>query len=100
MHLCRMDCLEETTDAWNCADVAMYLLRKVGCNAERTLSMQAAKFAGEDIRPEGSDIKVGQTVLQRGELLGAAEIGILATVGAAQLQVHAVNARLSRNPKS
>lgn len=35
----------------------------------------------------GSDIKVGQTVLQAGDMLGPAEIGILATVGAATLKV-------------
>jgi len=49
--------------------------------------VQAASKAGEDIRAVGSDIQVGQTVLQAGDLLGAAEIGILATVGAATLKV-------------
>ena len=39
------------------------------------------------MRAIGSDIQEGDTVLQRGTLLGPAEIGILATVGAAQVQV-------------
>jgi len=37
---------------------------------------------GTDIRGIGSDIKVGETVLQKGDKIGAAEIGILAAVGA------------------
>lgn len=49
--------------------------------------VQAASKAGEDIRAVGSDIQVGQTVLQAGDMLGPAEIGILATVGAATLKV-------------
>ena len=35
----------------------------------------------------GSDIKAGQPVLQAGDLLGAAEIGVLATVGVATVKV-------------
>jgi gephyrin len=49
--------------------------------------VQGASKAGEDIRAVGSDIQVGQTVLQAGDMLGPAEIGILATVGAATLKV-------------
>ena len=49
--------------------------------------LQGASKAGEDIRQPGSDIKAGQAVLQAGDLLGAAEIGLLATVGAAQVKV-------------
>lgn len=36
----------------------------------------------------GSDIQKGQAVLQAGELIGPAEVGILATVGAAKLKVN------------
>ena len=49
--------------------------------------MQPAKVAGEDVRAVGSDIRRDQLVLERGELVGAAEVGILATVGAAEVQV-------------
>lgn len=44
--------------------------------------MQAAKGPGDDVRAIGSDIEAGATVLQRGDLVGPAEVGILATVGA------------------
>ena len=53
---------------------------------------QAAARAGEDIRPVGSDIKRGQAVLQAGDMLAAPEIGILATVGAAKVQVSPLHA--------
>eukprot|EP00877_Chromochloris_zofingiensis_P014371 jgi/Chrzof1/9188/Cz03g39060.t1 len=48
---------------------------------------KAAK-PGQDIRPVGSDIQQGADVLSPGERIGVAEIGILATVGAAQLAVY------------
>ena len=49
--------------------------------------LQGASKPGEDVRAVGSDITAGQVVLQAGDLLGAAEIGILATVGAARVKV-------------
>jgi gephyrin len=43
---------------------------------------------GADVRPIGYDVAVGQEVLSAGTRLGPAEIGLLATVGAAQVEVH------------
>lgn len=43
---------------------------------------------GDDIRKIGADIQPGEAVLQAGVRLGAAEVGLLATVGAAQVHVH------------
>lgn len=37
----------------------------------------------------GSDIREGQTVLGRGERVGPAEVGLLATIGAARVQARA-----------
>ncbi|KAK9840649.1 hypothetical protein WJX81_006905 [Elliptochloris bilobata] len=54
---------------------------------QRVRIVKAAKGPGDDVRAVGSDIKAGEVVLQRGDRLGAAEIGLLATVGAAKLQV-------------
>lgn len=48
--------------------------------------LQAAR-PGQDIRAVGSDIRAGETVLAAGERIGPAEIGLLATVGAAIVQV-------------
>jgi molybdopterin molybdotransferase len=43
---------------------------------------------GSNIRPMGQDIKAGQLVLARGNLLGAPEIGLLAMIGQTEVQVH------------
>lgn len=42
---------------------------------------------GEFVRPRGEDMRSGETVLRRGRGLGPAEIGILATLGRAQVSV-------------
>ncbi|MBK8045785.1 MAG: molybdopterin molybdotransferase MoeA [Anaerolineales bacterium] len=43
---------------------------------------------GADVRPIGYDVTAGETVLPAGIRLGPAEIGVIATVGRAQVQVH------------
>jgi gephyrin len=43
---------------------------------------------GQDIRAIGSDIQPNEEVLAAGERVGVAEVGLLATVGAATLSVH------------
>jgi molybdopterin biosynthesis enzyme len=43
---------------------------------------------GDNLRPVGIDLEVGQTVLAAGALLGPAEIGLLATLGIAEVAVH------------
>lgn len=43
---------------------------------------------GHEVRAIGADIEEGQLVLPAGELLGSAEIGLLATVGMASVPVH------------
>ncbi|KAL4517973.1 hypothetical protein Ndes2526A_g02339 [Nannochloris sp. 'desiccata'] len=43
---------------------------------------------GEDIREIGSDMAAGQIALPAGHSIGAAEVGILATVGAVEVSVH------------
>mmetsp|Transcript_20172 Transcript_20172/g.22437 ORF Transcript_20172/g.22437 Transcript_20172/m.22437 type:complete len:416 (-) Transcript_20172:21-1268(-) len=52
-----------------------------------TVEICKAVSTGTDIRQIGSDIQKGQTVLEKGERLGPAEIGLLATVGAAKVSV-------------
>eukprot|EP00798_Chlamydomonas_sp_ICE-L_P023126 gene23126-30327_t len=57
--------------------------------SKRVMIKKAAKGPGQDIRPIGSDIMASSTVLEKGELIGVAEVGILATVGATSgLQVY------------
>jgi molybdopterin molybdotransferase len=47
-------------------------------------SSQRAAF----VRPRGEDVRIGDRVLDPGTLLGAAEIGLLATLGHGQVCVH------------
>lgn len=42
---------------------------------------------GENIRSRGEDVRAGSNVLDAGQLLGAAEIGVLASLGRAQVRV-------------
>ncbi|MGB0389029.1 MAG: gephyrin-like molybdotransferase Glp [Ardenticatenaceae bacterium] len=55
--------------------------------AERVRFTREVK-SGDFIRPIGSDIAQGQTILKAGTQLGAPEIGLLATVGATSVSVH------------
>jgi molybdenum cofactor synthesis domain-containing protein len=43
---------------------------------------------GSNLRPVGQDVAAGQLVLSKGTLLGAAEIGLLATVGQTEVAVY------------
>ena len=51
------------------------------------VSILDAQDAGHNVRARGQDLRRGARVLPRGHLLRAAEIGLLATVGAARVQV-------------
>lgn len=57
-------------------------------NARRHVRIKQQVRAGDDIRPIGVDVQMGQRVLEAGERLGSAEIGILATVGVAHVAIY------------
>ena len=57
-------------------------------HGERRVQIRAQVHAGDDVRPIGVDVSAGQSVLEAGETLGPAEIGLLATVGAPQVTVY------------
>jgi molybdopterin molybdotransferase len=42
---------------------------------------------GDNLRPVGVDLEIGQTVLEAGTVIGPAEIGLLATLGVAEVAV-------------
>lgn len=48
----------------------------------------AAVKPGANVRPVGQDIAAGEVVLLKGSVLGPAEIGLLATLGHAEVLVH------------
>ena len=51
------------------------------------VSVQSPPKTGQWIRRRGEDVKVGQTVLRRGDRLGPAGLGLAASIGYGQLQV-------------
>ncbi len=58
----------------------------VAANGHVTLN--ASVTTGAYVRPRGEDLRVGDAVLSPGTALGPAEIGLLATLGYAQVRVH------------
>ncbi|MCX7671539.1 MAG: molybdopterin-binding protein, partial [Anaerolineae bacterium] len=62
--------------------------REEGAHGRPLVRICARVEPGADVRPIGYDVAVGQEVLSAGAQLGPAEIGLLATVGVAQVQVH------------
>ena len=56
--------------------------------ADGHVTLKTAVAHGAYVRPRGEDLRVGDVVLQPGAALGAAEIGLLATLGRAQVLVH------------
>jgi molybdopterin molybdotransferase len=44
--------------------------------------------AGDSVRPKGSDIRAGEIVLQKGRLLKPQDLGLLATLGIAEVEVY------------
>lgn len=52
------------------------------------VQIDASVRSGDDVRAVGVDIRAGEVVLQAGDQLGPAEVGLLATVGATQVSVY------------
>ncbi len=54
--------------------------------AER-VAIRLSRDAGRNVRPKGEDIRAGAIVLGAGQTIGPAQIGVLASVGAARVDV-------------
>jgi molybdopterin molybdotransferase len=52
------------------------------------IQLNSAPKFGENIRPAGDDLKIGQIVLSKGHLLRPADLGLLASLGMAELSVY------------
>lgn len=59
-----------------------------GPTGQRRVQIGRQVRTGDDIRKIGADIQKGETVLDAGVRLDAAEVGLLATVGAARVHAH------------
>jgi len=60
---------------------------QAGSEAKPQIRVTQTVNKGDNIRPVGCDIHVGQTVLRAGQLVGPAEVGLAASLGLAQLHV-------------
>ena len=47
-----------------------------------------ARDAGRNVRPRGEDIGTGEVAVEAGSVIGPAQLGVLASVGAARIAVH------------
>lgn len=56
--------------------------------AEGRVSIQAEVKPGQNIRPRGQDITAGAVVLSRGHCLRPQDLGLLASIGVAQVRVY------------
>ena len=56
---------------------------------ELEVELLSAVVAGQDVRPVGSDIRVGEVVVGRGAVLGPGEVGLLVAVGVTEVRVAA-----------
>lgn len=57
-------------------------------NGMKRIRILTGVSKGQDIRPVGYDIEKGSVVLRYGERIGAAEIGLLATIGVVMVKVY------------
>lgn len=55
---------------------------------ESRVEIRDARDAGRNVRPRGEDLQIGALAVGAGEVLGPAQIGVLASVGAATVKVH------------
>jgi molybdopterin molybdotransferase len=55
---------------------------------ETRVVIRDARDAQRNVRPRGEDLQIGSLVVARGTTLGPAQIGLLASVGCAQVPVH------------
>jgi molybdopterin molybdotransferase len=55
---------------------------------ETRVEIRDARDAGRNVRPRGEDLQIGALAVAAGEVLGPAQIGVLASVGAATITVH------------
>ncbi|MFM7172291.1 MAG: molybdopterin molybdotransferase MoeA, partial [Caldilinea sp.] len=70
------------------ADAVVMVEETEALLGERSVRVRARVVSGADVRPIGYDLAAGQEVLEAGTRLGAAEIGLLATLGISTVLVY------------
>ncbi len=64
---------------------AVVPVERTASNADR-VEVLVAVAAGNDVRRAGDDLRAGQLVIEAGSAIGAAQLGALASVGAAEVE--------------
>ncbi len=62
--------------------------RSAGTTAPKTVTFTKQMKAGDNIRTRGMDIRLGEIVLKSGRTLKAQDLGLLATLGIGEVNVH------------
>jgi molybdopterin molybdotransferase len=62
--------------------------RTPGTPAPETISFQKAMKAGDNVRLRGTDVIAGDTVLKKGDMLKPQDVGLLAMLGLAEVEVY------------
>ena len=63
-------------------------VRSAGTTAPKTVTFSKQMRAGENVRAHGTDIRAGEQVLMKGRTLKPQDLGLLATLGHANVNVH------------
>lgn len=68
-------------------ETSEYIPPAINLDMNEVLLYQSVK-AGDNVRPVGEDIRVGQVILEAGHQLRPQDIGVLAAIGQAQIRVY------------
>jgi len=68
---------------------AVVMVEKTERPSQSSVLLNTAIRAGENVAPRGSEVKSGDVVLERGQLIGPSQIGVLATFGISAVKVSA-----------
>ena len=63
---------------------------------ETRVTIRDARDAGRNVRPRGEDLRAGDIAVTAGSVIGPAQFGVLASVGAATVKVHRPTGRRAR----
>lgn len=81
-------CIKIMTGAVMPADVDTVVMQEHATLVKEAVTIDQLPPAGANVRLAGEDLKVGQTVLQAGHRLQAADLGLMASLGIASVHVH------------
>lgn len=83
----RGTCIKIMTGAPLPAGADAVVMREETREENGSVQFLAPARAGQNIRPRGDDVKIGEKVLERGTLIGPAQWAMLASLGKAQVEV-------------